>query len=128
MIILFTRPDEASLNLTPSRQVMWRINKREAPFTDLIHTITCNMDRTQTAAIFKYGERIRRLTIREAFLLMGFSEEDYEKVNALGFSYRQKNKLIGNAIVVPVLEEVFRAMLEGSEFMHSLKLTERSGG
>lgn len=109
--------DEASLNLTPSREVMWKINKREPPFTDLIHTITCNMDRTHCAALFKYGDKIRRPTIREAFLLMGFSEEDYEKVDALGFSYRQKNKLIGNAIVVPVLEEVFRAMFHGTKYM-----------
>jgi Site-specific DNA methylase len=109
--------DEASLNLTPSRQVMWDINKREPPYTELIHTITCNMDRTQTAALFRYEKRIRRLTIREAYLLMGFTEADYEKVAKLGFSYRQNNKLIGNAIVVPVLREVFRAMLQGSKYM-----------
>ena len=109
--------DEASLNLTKSRQEMWRINKREPPYNELIHTITCNMDRTQTAALFRYEDRIRRLTIREAFLLMGFSDNDYEKVAKLGFSYRQNNKLIGNTIVVPVLREVFRAMLQGSKYL-----------
>lgn len=109
--------DEASLNYTPSRQEMWRINKREPPYNELIHTITCNMDRTQTAALFWYEDRIRRLTIREAYLLMGFTEADYEKVAKLGFSYRQNNKLIGNAIVVPVLREVFRAMLQGSRYL-----------
>ena len=109
--------DEASLNLTPSRQEMWNINKREPPYNELIHTITCNMDRTQTAALFWYEDRIRRLTIREAYLLMGFTESDYEKVAKLGFSYRQNNKLIGNAIVVPVLKEVFRAMFQGSRYL-----------
>ena len=109
--------DEASLKYTPSRQEMWRINKREPPYEELIHTITCNMDRTQTAALFWYEDSIRRLTIREAYLLMGFSEADYEKVAKLGFSYRQHNKLIGNAIVVPVLREVFRAMLQGSKYL-----------
>ena len=109
--------DEASLKYTPSRQEMWRINKREPPYEELIHTITCNMDRTQTAALFWYEDSIRRLTIREAYLLMGFSEADYEKVAKLGFSYRQNNKLIGNAIVVPVLREVFRAMLQGSKYL-----------
>lgn len=111
--------DEASLNLTPSRQVMWRKNKREEPFDaeTIIHTITCNMDRTNTAALFSYGEKIRRLTIREAFLLMGFTEADYNRVKALGFTYRQRNKLIGNAIVVPVLKAIFSAMFAGSDFM-----------
>lgn len=110
--------EEASLNLTPSRQIMWRINGRTPPYTELIHTITCNMDRTQTAALFKYKKnKIRRLTIREAFLLMGFSEEDYEKVDKLGFSYRQENKLIGNAIVVSVLTEIFRSMFTGTEYL-----------
>ena len=115
--ILKAEADEASLNYTPSRQEMWQINKREPPYEELIHTITCNMDRTQTAALFWYEDSIRRLTIREAYLLMGFSEADYEKVAKLGFSYRQNNKLIGNAIVVPVLREVFRAMLQGSKYL-----------
>lgn len=119
--------DEASLNLTPSRQVMWNINKREPPFNELIHTITCNMDRTQTAALFRYEKRIRRLTIREAYLLMGFTDADYEKVAKLGFSYRQNNKLIGNAIVVPVLREVFRAMLQGSKYLPDAAIQEGGG-
>ena len=64
--------------------------------------------------LFKYNNKIRRLTIREAFLMMGFSEQDYERMHQLGFSYRQENKLIGNAIVVNVLYEIFRAMFIGS--------------
>lgn len=111
--------EEAKLNLTPSRQVMWNKNKREEPFdkSTIIHTITCNMDRTQTAALFKYGDLIRRLTIREAFLLMGFTEDDYERIVPLGFTYRQQNKLIGNSIVVPVLKAIFKAMLSGTEYL-----------
>ena len=119
--------DEASLNYTPSRQEMWRRNKRVPPYNELIHTITCNMDRTQTAALFWYENRIRRLTIREAYLLMGFAEADYEKVAKLGFSYRQNNKLIGNAIVVPVLREVFRAMLQGSKYLPDAAIQEGGG-
>ncbi len=108
--------EEAKLNWTPSRNEMWDINGRDAPneSTVPICTITCNMDRTQTAVLFRYGNTMRRLTIREAFLFMGFRESDYEKVKALGYSYRKKNKLIGNSIVVPVLREVFRAMLESA--------------
>lgn len=108
--------DIAQLNKTPSREVMWKINGRELNENTTVRTITCNMDRTHCAALFPYtgakGESYRRPTIREAFLLMGFTEEDYEKTEHLDFSYRKMNKLIGNSIVVNVLEEIFRAMFE----------------
>ena len=81
----------------------------------IIRTITCNMDRTHTAALFKYngpkGDTYRRLTMREAFLLMGFTEEEYAKASSLNFSYRKLNQLIGNSIVVNVLQAIFEAML-----------------
>ena len=114
--ILKAEADEARLNWTRSRDEMWNINGRERPLeSDIpIRTITCNMDRTQTAALFRYDGSMRRLTIREAFLLMGFHESDFEKAKRLGFSYRKMNKLVGNSIVVPVLREVFRAMLESA--------------
>lgn len=106
--------DIAQLNRTPSREVMWKKNGREINDNTIIHTITCNMDRTNTAALFKYigakGDTYRRLTIREAFLLMGFTEDEYEKTLCLEFSYRQMNKLIGNSIVVNILVEIFRAL------------------
>ena len=106
--------DIAQLNKTPSREQMWRINGRELNEDTTVRTITCNMDRTHCAALFPYtgakGVSYRRPTIREAFLLMGFSEEDYEKTLSLEYSYRKMNKLIGNSIVVDVLEEIFTAM------------------
>lgn len=80
----------------------------------IVRTITCNMDRTHTAALFKYsgpkGDTYRRLTMREAFLLMGFTEEEYAKASSLNFSYRKLNQLIGNSIVVNVLQAIFEAM------------------
>lgn len=109
--------NQAQLNNTISREEMWRINKRERiKDSTTINTITCNMDRSNTAAMFKYrgpkGNTYRLLTIREAFLLMGFDETDYEKTLRLGLSYRKMNKLIGNSIVVNVLEEIFRLLFE----------------
>lgn len=106
--------DIAQLNKTPSRDVMWKINGMTITNYTVIRTITCNMDRTHTAALFKYngpkGDTYRRLTMREAFLLMGFTEEEYEKAESLNFSYRKMNKLIGNSIVVNVLQAIFEAM------------------
>jgi len=112
--ILKMEADIAQLNRTPSREVMWRINGKEINENTTVRTITCNMDRTHTSALFKYsgakGDTYRRLTIREAFLLMGFTEEEYERTQHLDFSYRKMNKLIGNSIVVNVLTEIFREM------------------
>lgn len=109
--------DTAQLNKTPSRDVMWKINGID-PITSetTVRTITCNMDRTHTAALFKYegmkGDTYRRLTLREAFLLMGFSTDEYLRAASLNFSYRKLNKLIGNSIVVNVLVAIFEAMFE----------------
>ena len=112
--ILKAEADIAQLNPTPSRLKMWDINGRELNKDTTVRTITCNMDRTHCAALFPYegakGKSFRRPTIREAFLLMGFDEADYEKTLSLEFSYRKMNKLIGNSIVVNVLEEIFRVM------------------
>lgn len=111
--ILRQEADDAQLNPTPSRQKMWVINHRK--LNTPVNTITCNMDRSNCAGLFSYkgklGDSFRRLTIREAFLLMGFSEEEYERTLPLGYSYRRMNKLIGNSIVVNVLTTIFRAMI-----------------
>lgn len=115
--VLRAEANAAQLNKTPSRDVMWKINGIEKITSDtIVRTITCNMDRTHTAALFKYdgskGDSYRRLTLREAFLLMGFTEEEYLRASSLGFSYRKLNKLIGNSIVVNVLVSIFEAMFE----------------
>lgn len=113
-----TEADMAQLNKTPSRDIMWEINGID-PITDstTVRTITCNMDRTHTAALFKYnghkGDTYRRLTLREAFLLMGFTQDEYQKAASLNFSYRKLNKLIGNSIVVNVLQAIFEVMFDG---------------
>lgn len=109
--------NQAQLNNTISREEMWKINKREhIEDSTTINTITCNMDRSNTAAMFKYkgpkGNTYRLPTIREAFLFMGFTEEEYLRTKRLGFSYRKMNKLIGNSIVVNVLAEIFKMLFE----------------
>ena len=93
-----TEADAAQLYPTYSRMKMWDINKREPiKKNTIIHTITCNMDRSNTAAMIRYsgakGESFRLLTIREAFLLMGFTEEEYLRASKCGFSYRKMKYL-----------------------------------
>ena len=50
--------------------------------------------------------RIRKLTPRECFRLMGFDDEDFEKAEAVN-SDTQLYKQAGNSIVVDVLEHLF---------------------
>lgn len=54
--------------------------------------------------------RIRKLTPKECFRLMGVSEGDIEKIQNSGVSQRQQYKMAGNSIVVDVLEHIFRKL------------------
>jgi DNA (cytosine-5)-methyltransferase 1 len=54
--------------------------------------------------------RIRKLTPRECFRLMGVSESDIDKIQQSGVSQSQQYKMAGNSIVVDVLEHIFRKM------------------
>ena len=52
--------------------------------------------------------RIRKLTPRECFRLMGMRDDDIDKIQAAGISNTQQYKMAGNSIVVDVLEAIFR--------------------
>lgn len=54
--------------------------------------------------------RIRKLTPRECWRLMGFDDEDFEKAKAVPTSDTQLYKQAGNSIVVNVLEAIFKKM------------------
>lgn len=55
--------------------------------------------------------RIRKLTPKECFRLMGFDDKDCDVLSENGISNSQLYKLAGNSIVVDVLEEIFVALL-----------------
>ena len=59
--------------------------------------------------------RIRRLTERECFRLMGVSDSDTDKIQAAGIPATQQYKLAGNSIVVDVLAGIFKNLLQGCE-------------
>lgn len=54
--------------------------------------------------------RIRKLTPRECFRLMGVDDADINKIQAAGVSNSAQYKLAGNSIVVDVLFHIFRRM------------------
>ena len=62
---------------------------------------------TSSATILKNdGLRIRKLTPKECWRLMGFGDEDFEKAKAVPTSDTQLYKQAGNSIVVNVLEKI----------------------
>lgn len=58
--------------------------------------------------------RIRRLTPRECWRLMDFSDEDFDKAKSVN-SDSQLYKQAGNSIVVNVLVAIFGQMFDGKE-------------
>ena len=54
--------------------------------------------------------RIRKLTPRECFRLMGVDDADIDKIQASGISNSQQYKCAGNSIVVDTLYHLFRKM------------------
>lgn len=54
--------------------------------------------------------RVRKLTPRECFRLMGVSDADIDRIQASGVSRSQQYRMAGNSIVVFVLFHIFRKM------------------
>ena len=54
--------------------------------------------------------RIRKLTPKECFRLMGFTDEDFSKAEQVPTSNAQLYKQAGNSIVVNVLEEILKEL------------------
>ena len=63
----------------------------------------------QPKVLTKY--RIRKLTPLECIRLMGFDDEDYEKLKAAKMSNSQIYKVCGNSIVTTVPEAIFKELL-----------------
>ena len=78
-----------------------------------MHTLTAHDSKEETCVeLQKEGKsRIRRITPKEAWRFMGFSDEDLEKSSKVNYN-RQLYKQAGNSIVVPVLEAIFKQILE----------------
>ena len=60
--------------------------------------------------------RIRKLTPKECWRLMGFDDSDFDKAKAAGISNAQLYKQAGNSIVVNVLQYIFRNLFKGVDF------------
>ena len=59
--------------------------------------------------------RIRKLTPKEYWRLMGFDDEDFDKAKASGNSNTQLYKQAGNSIVVNILEAILLNLLDSTD-------------
>ena len=129
-------------NLTESRQKIARENpvlaKGNVVYDDKVaRTITTKQDRNPNSGIIIYDEPIsdknklyRNLTPRECFLLMGFSEKQFDTIlenniklrgNKKLFTNAKLIKLAGNSIVVPILEAIFSQMNDIHQLLENKK-------
>ena len=60
--------------------------------------------------------RIRKLTPKECWRLMDFTDEEFEAAEKAGVSKTQLYKQAGNSIVVSCLAHIFRELLKGTEY------------
>lgn len=67
---------------------------------------------TSQATKIVESDRIRYITPRESFRLMGLTDTDIDKIQQLDISDNQQYKLAGNSIVVNVLEAIFQSLFE----------------
>lgn len=72
----------------------------------IANTLLCNDENGVVC-----GLRIRKLTPKECFRLMGFDDKDCDVLVANRISNTQLYKMAGNSIVVDVLEEIFVELL-----------------
>lgn len=61
--------------------------------------------------------RIRKLTPKECFRLMGMNDEDINKIQDAGVSATQQYKMAGNSIVINVLESIFKNLFIGIQLI-----------
>lgn len=83
-------------------------------------TANCGNSNCSATVLIQYNDySIRKLTPRECYRLMGFSDEDFDKVKACGISDSQCYKQAGNSIVVNCLMAIFTNMFKDTEYMDS---------
>ena len=85
----------------------WQDNKVGIKYTPTLRASNSN-------TFVYHNFRIRKLTPRECFRLMGMKDDDIDKIQAAGISNTQQYKMAGNSIVVDVLEAIFKNLfMEG---------------
>lgn len=106
--------------LSRSRDKKGKVVKRSLnPYVNCLHTqVGSARDNMEVYVIEVYEEqdmaektfRIRKLTPRECFRLMGVDDKDIDTIQAAGISNSQQYKMAGNSIVVDTLYHLMRKL------------------
>ena len=94
-----------------------RLDKKKSGISEMQINKDTNISNTVTASHMPktYGDstdfRIRKLTPKECWRLMGFDDTDFEKAEAVN-SNSQLYKQAGNSIVVDVIEKIYEKLFE----------------
>lgn len=89
--------------------------KRGVVQKGMIQTIKCNGN-DLGVVVKKIKLRIRKLTPKECFRLMGFEDDVIDTLTRNGISNTQLYKQAGNSIVVDVLEEIFVSLFNALHY------------
>lgn len=122
--------DESKPNDTPSRRKIYEDNDilydGKKINEIIVNTVTTKQDRNPNSGVIMYKNyargkvKWRYLTPRECFKLMGFDENDFERVISNNpqmtksrkmYSTEKLIKMAGNSIVVDVLEAIFKQIM-----------------
>jgi DNA (cytosine-5)-methyltransferase 1 len=77
---------------------------------DISGTIKTKEGQREYDTYIKIDNRLRRLTPRECFRLMGVGDTDIDTIQSTNISKSQQYKLAGNSIVVNVLYDIFKSL------------------
>lgn len=99
-------------------------NKHLINHANTLHSATSSGGNTGQYVVYNdKAIRIRKLTERECFRLMGVDDNNIDKIQAAGISKSRQYKMAGSSIVVDVLENIFRKMfIDTKEEEQQLKL------
>lgn len=100
-----TSGDYVNITFPSSKTKRGRVGKGVA------QTLTCG----DGNAVITENVRIRKLTPRECLRLMGWTDEQIDKIERAKVSSTQQYRQAGNGIVVQVLEAIFKALFFGAE-------------
>ena len=78
------------------------------------NNVSCTLSTRSDCLGICTNYRIRKLTPKECWRLMGFDDKDVDNARAVGMSDAQLYKQAGNSIVVNVLVEIFKNLLKNS--------------
>lgn len=89
--------------INPHKEKVYQNGRRYKEPNEPMYTVTA----ADRHGVIHHG-RIRRLMPIECWRLQGFTDEQFQKVQALGISDSQLYKMAGNAVTVSVVEEIAR--------------------